>query len=603
MWDGDPGAVIRALIERLDNPLAYFISGGQRVYWLYFFWAILIALVFFVRAAQGKVSLWTFLRFAFPASVYWSRSARVDYGWFLFCRPIFVLLLLPPMLLLAPALSVAFQSGLRASVPGLQDTITSSTLLVGLYTVVAILVSDFAGFLTHSLQHRIPLLWEFHKIHHSAEKLTPMTVYRMHPVDDLLLMVIAGVFLAATTAFFQFVAIGPLSMISAFGVNIFFVAFLLFGANLRHSHLWIDYGPSISRWLISPAQHQIHHSDDPRHRDRNMGLLFAFWDRLFGTLFVPDGREEIRFGLAGGEEREYSNPVKLFWLPFHKLIGRRGWLAASSGGLIAVGLVGLSFASTTVMLSEPQSYGVHLEDLTWLEVDGMIKGGKRTVLVPTAGHEQNGPHVVLGKHHHVVRFASERIARELGDTLVAPVVTYVPEGGIEPREGHMRFPGTISVPTETFESILEYTARSLRAHGFEKICFVGDSGDNQDSQARVARRLNAEWKDEPTRVIHVDAYYASNGQMEWLIEQGIPKEEVGRHAGVRDTSEILYVHPEGARPDRFFESAHDGMRGVNGDPTRASAEIGRKMIELKVSAAVEQIRAAGDAAADRAASR
>jgi sterol desaturase/sphingolipid hydroxylase (fatty acid hydroxylase superfamily)/creatinine amidohydrolase/Fe(II)-dependent formamide hydrolase-like protein len=591
MEGGNLADLIRGALGRIENPFALFTAGDERIYWVYLLWAVLIAGVVFIRSAPGKASLTTFLRFAFPSSIYWSRSARVDYGWFLLCRPILALLLAPTLVLFAPAISEAMTHGLRTSLPGLQDSLQSSYPMIAVFTIVAIVVSDFSGFLAHTLQHRVPFLWEFHKVHHSAESLTPITVYRMHPVDDILVLVFGGLGLAATTALFQFMTVGPLNIVSAFGMNVFALAFFLFGSNLRHTHLWIDYGPHISRILISPAQHQIHHSQDPVHRDRNMGFIFAFWDRLFGSLYVPQTRESIRFGIGDGEEREFSNPFKLFWLPFYNVFRRRGPATAALGAFACAGLLALSVSSAAVVVEPAAPDLVHLEDLTWVEVQAKLAGGTDTVLVPTAGNEQNGPHVVLGKHEHVVRYAAGRIARELGNTLVAPVVTYAPEGSIEPREGHMRFAGTISVPPETFEAILEHTARSLRAHGFERICFIGDSGPNQESQARVAQRLNVEWKDELTRVIHVESYYAANGQIEWLLEQGVPEPEIGGHAGVRDTSELLYVHPEGVREDLLFVSAHDGARGVNGDPTRASREIGKQMIDLKVRAAVEQIRA------------
>ena len=155
----------------------------------------------------------------------------------------------------------------------------------------------------------------------------------------------------------------------------------------------------------------------------------------------------------------------------------------------------------------------------------------------------------------------------------------------------MRFAGTISLPPEVFEQVLEFTARSLRVHGFKLIAFVGDSGGNQESQARVAKRLDQEWQADGTRVVHVGRYYDSNGQMEWLVDQGIPELEVGSHAGVRDTSELLFVHPDGVRTARLFESAHSAERGVGGDPSRATPEIGQQMIALKVRAAVEELRA------------
>ena len=124
-------------------------------------------------------------------------------------------------------------------------------------------------------------------------------------------------------------------------------------------------------------------------------------------------------------------------------------------------------------ISAPLSDKVHLEELTWVEVRDLVAQGKTIAIVPTGGTEQNGPHVVLGKHNYIVRFTAGKIAEELGNALVAPVISYVPEGRIEPPEGHMAFPGTISISEDLFEAVLESAARSLRAHGFKVICFVG----------------------------------------------------------------------------------------------------------------------------------
>src|SRR6187551_3104034 len=115
---------------------------------------------------------------------------------------------------------------------------------------------------------------------------------------------------------------------------------------------------------------------------------------------------------------------------------------------------------------------VLLEDLTWTELRDAIGAGTTTILVPVGGTEQNGPHMALGKHNVRVRLLAERIARALGHTLVAPVIAYVPEGRISPPSGHMRFPGTISVPEETFERVLESAGRSFRQHGFRDVVFL-----------------------------------------------------------------------------------------------------------------------------------
>src|ERR1700759_70305 len=127
---------------------------------------------------------------------------------------------------------------------------------------------------------------------------------------------------------------------------------------------------------------------------------------------------------------------------------------------------------------------VFLEELAWTEVRGPIRAGKTTVIVPSGGTEQNGSHMALGKHNFRVRYLSEKIARSLGNALVAPVIAYVPEGGLAPATGHMRFPGTITVPEEAFDKILEYAARSFKLAGFHEIVFLGDHGSYQKDEDR-----------------------------------------------------------------------------------------------------------------------
>ena len=133
-----------------------------------------------------------------------------------------------------------------------------------------------------------------------------------------------------------------------------------------------------------------------------------------------------------------------------------------------------------------QSKSLLIEDLTWTEVRDAVRSGKTTIIVPSGGTEQNGPHMALGKHNARVRILSERIARTLGDALVAPVIAYVPEGGIAPPSGHMRFAGTITTPEDAFEKVLESAARSFKLHGFRHIVLLGDHGSTQAGQKAVS---------------------------------------------------------------------------------------------------------------------
>ena len=120
---------------------------------------------------------------------------------------------------------------------------------------------------------------------------------------------------------------------------------------------------------------------------------------------------------------------------------------------------------------------VLIDELTSPELQDRIRGGTTTVIIPIGATEQNGPHMVLGKHNVRAQALSVKIAQVLGNALVAPVVSYVPEGSIDPPTAHMRFPGTITVPDAVFEKLIESAARSFRLHGFRDIVLLGDHGD------------------------------------------------------------------------------------------------------------------------------
>ena len=258
-------------------------------------------------------------------------------------------------------------------------------------------------------------------------------------------------------------------------------------------------------------------------------------------------------------------------------------LAAFAAALIA--------AMSTIAHAQPS---VFLDELTSYELQAQVRAGKTIALVPIGGTEQNGPHMVLGKHNVRVKALAERIAATLGNALVAPVVAYVPEGDVAPPTSHMRFPGTITVPSAAFESVLEYAARSLRAHGFRDIVFLGDHGGYQRSEQAVAQRLDREWAKTPVRVhALVDYYRASEAEYPAALRaRGFSDAEIGTHAGLADTSLALAVDPSLVRAETLASNhGLDAAHGVYGDPHRASAELGRLGIDAIVRSSVAAIRA------------
>jgi creatinine amidohydrolase len=236
---------------------------------------------------------------------------------------------------------------------------------------------------------------------------------------------------------------------------------------------------------------------------------------------------------------------------------------------------------------------VFLDELTWTELRGQISAGKTTIIVPIGGTEQNGPHMVLGKHNVRVKALSEKIARALGNALVAPVIAYVPEGSVSPPTAHMHFPGTITVPSATFEQVLESAARSFKASGFRDVVFLGDHGGYRSSEKAVADRLDREWRTTPVRVHAVPEYYqaADAGFSQQLRARGYSDAEIGTHAGLADTSLALAIDPGLVRADKLA-SRPDAAAGVYGDPRRASAELGQPGIDAIVAQTVAAINIA-----------
>ena len=244
------------------------------------------------------------------------------------------------------------------------------------------------------------------------------------------------------------------------------------------------------------------------------------------------------------------------------------------------------FAGPTI--AAPSS--VYLQDLSSSDVRAALQAGRRMAIIPVGGTEQNGPHMALGKHNFRVHALAGRIASELGNALVAPVLAYVPEGGINPPSGHMRYAGTLSVPEDAFKAVLVGAARSLAAHGFTDIVFVGDSGNYQAALKAVALQLNQQWKAGPARAHHIAEYYDAAQQpfIQQLRQRGLSDTQIGSHAGAADTALMLAVDARHVQPDHMVADA----AGVAGDPRRATAELGQLGVTLIVQRSVAAIRRA-----------
>lgn len=229
-----------------------------------------------------------------------------------------------------------------------------------------------------------------------------------------------------------------------------------------------------------------------------------------------------------------------------------------------------------------------IEDLTWVEVRSAIAAGKTTALYYAGSTEQNGPHMATGKHNLIARFVASRVAIELGNALVYPVMPFAPTGDAIKKTEHMAFAGSVSVSDETFARVARETAQSAQAAGFTCIVLMGDHGGGQAALGSVAKELGAQWRTQGVRAIHgFDVYERSNQMaMALLKERKLP---YGDHASIIDTSELMFVAPYVVRLGE--RSAANAATGSSGYAQQATAALGKQFIGFKVRAAVEQIRA------------
>jgi creatinine amidohydrolase/Fe(II)-dependent formamide hydrolase-like protein len=252
-------------------------------------------------------------------------------------------------------------------------------------------------------------------------------------------------------------------------------------------------------------------------------------------------------------------------------------------------LLSLLLLAVLPSVAQGQAGSLFIEDLTWPEVRQAIAGGKTTALYYAGSTEQNGPHMALGKHTFVAHYAAGRIAEALGNALVYPVLPYAPTGDAAGKTGHMKFPGTVTLSEATFAAVARDVALSALAAGFRNVVLMADHGDGQTALKHVASRLDRAWRAKGAHVYYVPApYTASQARVRaYLAEHGLA---ASRHAGIADTSELMFLDRQQKWIRRDKLAAGDKSTGVDGDPRQASAELGRIFLDMKIDSAVAQIR-------------
>lgn len=236
---------------------------------------------------------------------------------------------------------------------------------------------------------------------------------------------------------------------------------------------------------------------------------------------------------------------------------------------------------------------IYIEDLTWPEVQRAIAAGKTSAIIYTGSTEQNGPHMAIGKHNFIARWVAGSIALKLGDALVYPVLPFAITGDLTKKTGHMRFPGSVSFDSQTFQRAIHDIAVSAADAGFKDVFLMGDHGGGQAELAAVAKKLDAQWKPRGVRVFYIDLYSQEKQQARaYAASHGLPANDV--HAGLDDTSELMAL--DGGRrwikSDQLAPSTgtRTAITGVDGDPTKASAALGNIFLQYKIDDGVNRIR-------------
>ncbi|MDT8906329.1 Sterol desaturase/sphingolipid hydroxylase, fatty acid hydroxylase superfamily [Pseudomonas sp. NFACC09-4] len=281
------------------------------------------------RKHRGLTQARSFWQFIGGSRVYWHPSALLDYRYYFVRAILKVALVLPIVHLVDPYILrsgdyLAFFINLWGARPRLGESLS----LALLYGLGVFLVKDFIHYWAHRAFHS-RWLWAFHKVHHSAPVLVPATASRVHFLEKIVEKLAVGAGLGLYVGGFWYVCGGEVSRYTLFGVTYLVFIFNGLAANLRHTHVWLSFGPVMEHLLNSPAQHQIHHSDAPRHFNRNFGTNLSLWDWMFGTLHVTRSQpESLRFGTGEPEHDRYQTVYGLIVTPFvetvGKIRGRRG---------------------------------------------------------------------------------------------------------------------------------------------------------------------------------------------------------------------------------------------------------------------------------------
>lgn len=290
-----------------------FLDPQKRLYWGYLISAGLIGFIW-LKIFRGR-SFSSSAGILFSRDAWLSKSARADY--FMFIINSVILGVLSPKLLGKAAVAFLLFEVLHDVFGGrafLAAETPAWVIAVG-FTTFLFVLDDFARYVVHRLMHAVPLFWAFHKTHHSATSLNPITVLRTHPVESIIFSLRGAIVQGTSIALFIYCFGEKVSLVMVLGANIFKFIFNALGANLRHSEIPLGYWRWLEKILISPAQHQLHHSVALEHRDKNFGVTLALWDLIFNSHIHSYRDQNLVYGLDQNQGFQHSFR-DLYWQPF-----------------------------------------------------------------------------------------------------------------------------------------------------------------------------------------------------------------------------------------------------------------------------------------------
>ena len=284
--------------------LEYFIDGNKRLYYVYILSSLLIAVGYLYFNPQQR-------RINCSIKLWLHPSAKLDYTYF-FISNIIKLMVIYPLVLSTQSVALWVVMFLSDTFGYMRLQWSYSTVMV-VYTLSLFIISDFTRYIVHRLLHTVPLLWEFHKVHHSAKVMTPITFYRVHPIENILFGFRYALCIGSVTGVFIYFFGSKVGLVEIIGVNAMLFVFSFLGSNLRHSHIKLYYPKICERLLISPYMHQIHHSTT--HYNKNFGGYLSIWDNCFNTIAYSKEVKKVTFGIKKSQMKEYDSVAKLLLTP------------------------------------------------------------------------------------------------------------------------------------------------------------------------------------------------------------------------------------------------------------------------------------------------